>query len=373
MSRKPKRVLIVTGQHFADSPRRVDLHFMTQQLLEDGDHVDYLVCRLSPLSRFVTDGRYDQAVRLPRNAWDQRAERLEQFIWFAPFHPVNLRNPVLNALVAPLYSAYASLLPKAVLDRLPGYSHILIESGPSPLLARRLHQHAPQARLVYHAADRLETIGTHPCIARELTATMPLYDCVRIMAEAMRADFPDDAPVVYLPHGISKEAFDGATVNPYQGPRQAVSVGDMKFDADVIDCLARAYPDWTFHLFGKKALPLEDLPNIEVHGEVAFDVIVPFIKFADVGLAPYREGAGADYLSQSSLKMIQYSYCHLPIVAPRFAAAGRAHVCAYDPGNAQSIVEAFGRAAAMDHLIVDSSSILTWSEVVNQLFQDERG
>ncbi|KPF41201.1 hypothetical protein [Rhizobium sp. AAP43] len=373
MTKGKNRVLIVTGQHFADSPRRVDLHFMAEQLLEDGDHVDFLVCRLSPISRFIKDGRYEQAMRYPANRWETFRERLEQFIWFAPYHPINLRNRLLNALVMPLYCAYPQFLPKAVLGRLPNYTHVVVESGPSPLLTRRLRRFAPEARFIYHAADRLETIGTHPCVGKQLAATIGLYDSVRIMAEAMRSDFPADAPVIFLPHGISKDAFDRAVSNPYAGPRHAVSVGDMKFDADVIDVLARANHDWTFHLFGKKALPLERLPNIVVHGEVPFDIIVPFIKHADVGLAPYRDGDGADYLSQSSLKMIQYSYCHLPIVAPRFAAAGRDHVCAYDPADPGSVCAAFEKAKAMDHLAIDTSSIRTWKQVVDTIFNADEG
>ncbi|PHJ93472.1 hypothetical protein VF09_37350, partial [Nostoc linckia z9] len=125
------------------------------------------------------------------------------------------------------------------------------------------------------------------------------------MAEAMRTDFAAQDRVVFVPHGISKGLFDAAATSPYEGPRHAISVGDMMFDAGMIETLAAANPDWTFHLFGKKALPSQPRANIIVHGEVSFGTIVPFIKFADIGIAPYRAGAGADYLSQSSLKMIQ--------------------------------------------------------------------
>lgn len=363
-----KRILVVSGHHFADAPRRVDLHFMSDQLREEGAEVDFLICRLSPLSRFLRDGRYEHARTRPVNAWFRLDERLQEFVWFAPFHPINLRYGWLNAVVAPLYRRYGSFLPKAVIERLSDYSHIVIESGPSPLLTRYLRRHAPKAKFIYHAADRLETIRVHPCIIKELNATLPLYDQIRIMAEAMRADFAAQDRVVFVPHGISKGLFDAAAATPYEGPRHAISVGDMMFDAGMIETLAAANPDWTFHLFGKKAQPLQPRPNIVAHGEVSFGTIVPFIKFADIGIAPYRAGAGADYLSQSSLKMIQYSYCHLPIVAPRFAAAGRDNVCAYEPDDQNSIRAAFERAKDMDHLTIDTSDILTWEDVVDRLF-----
>ncbi|MCC8933955.1 hypothetical protein [Rhizobium sp. 'Codium 1'] len=368
MKSASKRILVVSGHHFADAPRRVDLHFMSDQLREEGAAVDFLICRLSPLSRFIGDGRYKHALTRPINTWFRLDERLEEFVWFAPFHPINLRYGWLNAVVAPLYRRYGHFLPKAVTERLSSYSHIVIESGPSPLLTRYLRRHAPKAKFIYHAADRLETIRVHPCIIEELNATLPQYDQIRIMAEAMRSDFAAQDRVVFVPHGISKGLFEAAATSPYRGQRHAISVGDMMFDAGMIETLAVANPDWTFHLFGKKALPLQPMANIVVHGEVPFATIVPFIKFADVGIAPYRSGAGADYLSQSSLKMIQYSYCHLPIVAPRFAAAGRDNVCAYEPDDQESIRAAFERAKVMDHLTIDTSGICDWEEVVDRLF-----
>ena len=366
-----RRVLIVTGHHFAEAPRKVDLHFMADTLRAAGDHVDFLACRLSFISRFLKDGRFDHVRQLPRNRWNRIAEGLEEFLWSAPFHPVNLKSPLLNRLTTPLFRLYDLLLPKAVMARMAGYTHILIESGPPPLLVHRIRQAAPQARIIYHAADRLRTIHVHPCVEAALRDGIGAYDLIHIMAEAMRADFPEDAPVLYLPHGIAKETFDRATVSPYAGPRNAVSVGDMLFDPQVIDTLATASPDWTFHLFGKKAVPSVTRANIVVHGEVPFEAIVPFIRFADVGLAPYRQSEGADYLSQSSLKMIQYSYCRLPIVAPVFAAAGREHVCAYRPCDAASTVQAFRKAQTYDRARIETSTILSWQEAVRRLFDHQ--
>lgn len=368
MTPERKRVLIVTGQHFADAPRKVDLHFIADSLRASGHHVDFLVCRLSFVSRFLKDGRWDYAKQKPLNQWRRIADGLDEFIWYAPFHPMNLRHPFANALTTPLFRRYAGLLPGTVVDRLSEYTDVLIESGPSPLLTRRIRRHAPSAKIIYHAADRLKTINVHPVVEDALNRDIGAYDLVHIMAEAMREDFPADAPVLYLPHGISKSVFDRAVISPYGSQRNAVSVGDMLFDAKRLDILAEAKPDWTFHLFGKKARPEVERGNIVVHGEVPFETIVPFIKFADIGLALYRSGEGADYLSQSSLKMIQYSYCRLPIVAPRFAAAGRDHVLGYDAEDEASLLGAFDAAAAFDRQSIDHQSIHSWDQAVDRIF-----
>jgi 2-beta-glucuronyltransferase len=362
-----RRVLIVTGQHFASAPRKVDLHFIAEALQARGVGVDFLSWRLSPVSRFLNDGRWAYARQRPHNCWVASGAG-EEFIWVAPLHPLNLRRRWLNVLTAPLFSRFGRLLPAAVVERLAQYSHVLIESGPSPLLAERIHAAAPDAAIIYHAADRLSTIDVHPCIEAVLARSLPLYCGIHIMAEALRSDFPVDAPVFYLPHGISRKAFDEAEQSPYTTARNAVSVGDMLFDAQTVSLMARAFPDWTFHLFGKQARLAEAAANVIAHGEVAFGEIVAYIKFADIGLAPYLAGASADYLAQSSLKMIQYTYCRLPIVAPEFAAAGRGHVLAYLPGDAGSTVAAFERAIAFDRNGIDRSGVLDWGETAERLF-----
>lgn len=371
--RPPRNVLIVSGQHFATAPRKVDLHFIAETLIAGGDHVDFLSCRLSWISRFLKDGRFAFARRRVTNRWVSLSPGFDEFIWMGAIHPMSLKVPVLDAITGPIFRQWGRMLPGAVKARLAGYTHVLLESGPAPLLLREIRRAAPDAQIIYHAADRLRTINVHPCVEAELLDTIGQYDLIHVMAEALRADFPASAPVVYLPHGISPEVFDRASVNPYPTALNAVSVGDMLFDADMIETLADAFPDWTFHLFGKKARLDKPHANVVTHGEVAFETIVPFIKFADIGLAPYRNSDSADYLSQSSLKMIQYTYCRLPIVAPGFAASGRSHVCAYVPGDAASIRDAFALAAGYNRATIDRSQVRSWAEMTDALFAGHPG
>jgi 2-beta-glucuronyltransferase len=129
--------------------------------------------------------------------------------------------------------------------------------------------------------------------------------------------------------------------------------------------MAKSEPSVTFHLFGKRARIEQMLPNVVTHGELPFAAIVPYIQHADAGIAPYRPAPNADYLSQSSMKMIQYTYCQLPIVAPDFAARS-AHMSAYAPGEQNSIVAALHRALTYDRVGIDNSQVLDW-EGVTQL------
>lgn len=362
------RVLIVTAQHFATQPRKVDLHFMAEALNARGIAVDFLSMRLSLLSRVVSDERWTFARTRPLNRWTEVAPRMREFVWMSAVHPIATGKAWINEATTPLARLYGRRIPEAVKSELGAYSHILVESGISTLAIPELRRLAPRAMLIYHAADRLSTIGAHPAAHAVLREHIGSVDLVHVMAEAIRGDVPHGAPVRYLAHGINKRAFDAVARNPYAGPKNAVSVGDMLFDGDAIATLAKAFPDWTFHLFGRRALLEESLVNVVVHGERPFDDIIEFIKFADIGIAPYRPKPDADYLSQSSLKMIQYSYCRLPIVAPAFAAAGRRHVLAYDPASPDSIRVAFAAATAFDRGSINPSDVLDWDEKTARLF-----
>lgn len=363
-----KNVLFVTGQHFAEAPRKVDLHFLADSLNAEGHHTDFLSLRLSQVSRFSSEGRWDYVRSRIRNRWVKLGDQRDEFIWVSIIHPFAMRYSLLNRLSGLLFRHYGRLLPGAVRKRLPGYTHILVESGIGALLTPVLRKLAPQARIIYHAADQLQTIGAHPCFEEVLYETAKDYDLIHILAEDQRKDVPGGAPVMLLRHGIAKETFDAAVASPYAGPRNAVSVGDMLFDQEVLKVLARGNPDWTFHLFGAKSRLDEPFANVKTHGETPFETVAGYIRHADIGIAPYASGKGASYLSQSSLKMIQYTYCHLPIVAPLFAAAGRSNVCAYEPGDAVSIAAAFDAAKHFDRASIDSGAVMSWIETARVLF-----
>lgn len=365
----PERILILSGQHFVQAPRHVSLHFMAHSFLRQGHHVDFMTLRLSQVSRKTDPGRWAYAHTRPINQWTRLSPQLREFIWVNTLHPINLRNAALNHLTTPLFKLYGHMLPRAVLESLGQYTVVMLESGLAPLLFDTLQRHAPRASFIYHGADRLRTIGVHPVVEAELARTAHRYHLIRVMAQSMAADFPADAPVIHMPHGISKDAFEQAERSPYDRPHNVVSVGDMLFDAHAVRSLAQQFPGHTFHLFGQRAVVPDAPDNIVHHGETPFAQVVPYIRHADVGLAPYLDGHSADYLCQSSLKMIQYTWARLPIVAPGFAAAGRPHVCTYDIGQPASLQAAFNQALNLDRQSIDTGDVLSWDEVADRLLR----
>ena len=369
---KSQSILIVSGQHFISAPRKVDLHLLADQCVREGLHVDFLSVRLSRLSRLTSDPRWAFAASRSVNRWTSISEATDEFIWCAPFHPVNLGNRYLNAATAMAARIYPALLPRAVTARLPTYSTIVIESGLAALLFSRLKRGAPDARFVYHAADSLSVIGAHPAIGRALRRSANQYDLVCVVAEAIADEDLQGANTAYVPHAVDHAQFAQSTATPYTGPNNAVSAGDMLFDDRVMLALAEAWPEWTFHLFGARSRLARTLPNVIAHGEQPFETVVRYLQHADVGLALYRDEGNAAYLAQSSLKLLHYTLCRLPILAPAFAAsAGRPHICSYDPKNMASVARAFRAATNYPRDTITAESIPTLSEITAKILGRE--
>lgn len=358
------KVVLVT-HHAADSDRKTGFHFWADLLSAKGVNVDWLTVGFSNLTALKKDPR---SCRGPYNQWTPLVKNLRKFVWKSLFHPANFNNNVVNLLAWPVFSLYPCLMPAELKSGFSDADLFIVECGVAVTLTEKLSALCPDAKIIYIVSDRYSVTQYHPMVPHAAQKFMPYYDVIRINSSAMFADFPESAPVVYLPQAINKKLFDAPMENPYGGTRNAVSVGDMQFDPVAIETLAKQYPDWKFHLFGRKSRITKELLNVIAYGERPFNEIIPFIKYADIGIAPYFHAEDSDYLSESSLKLVQYTYCKLPIVTPLFAAKGRDHAMGYDSSNVrQTIGAAFQRAMIYDRDMIDKSSVLDWEEMLERM------
>jgi 2-beta-glucuronyltransferase len=362
------RALVLTGT-FPDAKRRYAIHGLCEALLRRGWTLDFVTLGQSLISQFNPRNLWPHVAQRPVNQWIKLEPNLWSFVWKAPFHPLNLRHDLLNKIITPIHRLYPKLLPAEVRLRAETADLILFDSSYSTIFIGMMRALAPNAVLVYNASDRLRTHRAHPLVCQCEMKYSPLLDLVRVPAQVMIGDYPNGARAVYIPHGLDKASFSARSQNPFSTSKNAISIGDGLFDKWALDVLAMSYPDWKFHLFGVGSLPSVPRKNIIVHGEERFANLIPYIKYADVGLAPYRLSDSADYLSQSSMRMIQYTYCRLPILVPFFAASGRAHACGYEPGDASSLRKAFAKAIHYDRGTIDDVEVLSWDEVLEQVLE----
>ncbi len=360
MTATPPRAILFTQQMLGPHARKTGMIFWAEALARRGYDSFAITTQLSWLSRAARNPRLLSADPEAINRWQDYGERLHGYVWVPPIHPAS-RGP------AALYRLYPWLLPNAIARLVRDAALVVIESCAAVLLYDRLRALAsPDTRFIYCASDRLGTVNMHPMLPEALARTAPGYDLVRVPAQGMAGDFPAGTRVMVAPHGIDRKAFPPDTPDPFDGPGpHAVAAGDMLFDRDSFAVMLATRPDITFHTFGRMDLgELDGTPNLRAHGEVPFASLVPYVQHADLGIAPYLDRPGAHYLAQSSLKLIQYRHCRLPVVAPRFATAAHPNVIGYDPGAPVSIGTALDGALAMPRSAIATGDILDWDQVI---------
>jgi 2-beta-glucuronyltransferase len=295
------------------------------------------------------------------------APGLVSYVWFTPYHPLNRLPAVANIVLSPLFRRYGRL-PMPNLKPLVAEADLIVfESTSGLMLVDRFRAWSPTARFVYRVSDDLRMLKAHPVVLEAETRALPQFDLISVPSEYILRLFGGRPHVELQYHGLETADFDRATENPY-GPgseAHAVFVGTAYLDTDFLELAARDHPDWEFHVIGAFD-KLAERRNLIAHGELPFAETVPYLQHADVGLSPLRYRPGLESLTDS-LKIVQYTYCRLPIVAPDFLRSSRTNVFSYRPGDAASIHEALTAARAFDRSTVDRSAIGTWDDLARKL------
>ncbi|MFT3967450.1 MAG: polysaccharide biosynthesis protein GumK [Sphingobium sp.] len=361
--RAPAKILILS-RHDYRTARRASVHFLAQHMVGKGHAVAFMSIGYSWLSRLRGDSR---SVLFSRaNRWED-VGGVRAYLWRSAWHPFQL--PLPDAAIGWLYRLWASAPCRALDEAAMEADVILVESGITPVLIERLRAHAPHARLIYRATDLLSTAGVPDCIEQMLKQSSDKVDKVVVVARAMIphfADFP--CPTVFIPHGVDGDALRQETPNPYSGARNAVTVGSMLFDPEVIRIAAQANPDFTFHLIGT---PHAEFPaNVVQYGEKPFRETLPYLQHADLGIAAYQPGPGSAYLADSSLKLMQFNAIGLPALCPHFAVGDRPLRFGYTPGDPGDIARAFDKALGAPRAPLPTED---WQEVAERLVEAALG
>jgi 2-beta-glucuronyltransferase len=357
---------VLISDHDYRTPRRANMHPIADALVRLGYAVTFVSVRFSRLSRIKGDSR--------TFLWD-RANRPEMYngvrcyLWRTPvLHPFYPRRRGLDGLAAQLYRAYGHWPSRFLDDALARASHVVVESGLGAALLRRARSGNRSARIAYLASDELKTVGTHPFLQRQLERSAGCVDHFCLPSPKMAPGFSfADSQAFYVPHGLDAADFGRETANPYDGPRNAVSVGSMLFDRGVFTSAAARVPEVTFHVIGAGDT-FEAPPNVRQYPEMPFRDTLAFIRHADIGIAPYRPAPGCDYLCDTSMKLMQYEHFGLPAVCPDFAAGFSPHRFGYAPGDPETIESAI-RAALLHGRNPSPRQFLSWEDVARRLLE----
>jgi 2-beta-glucuronyltransferase len=363
-----KRVVLVTG-HYLESKRQAGFHWLADAYWRAGWEVLFLTTAISWLSWLQRNYRMDYPVRREAHRLRWVRPGLGSYVWFTPWHPVNLPARWLNRLATPLFARYGEWPLRAAEEAVQKADLLIFESKPGLLLYAQCKRLNPLARYVYRVSDDLRLLrSSHPVVLRAEERYAAHFDLVSVPSAYLLQRFQHIPQAVLHHHGIRKDVFDAPAPNPYQDSWEAhlVFVGTAYFDYDFLHHASRSFPRWAFHIIG----PLPKLPqraNIIAYGELPFLDTIPYIKHADIGLCTLQMQAPASASFTDSLKIIQYTYCGLPVVVPELLRSVRPNTFCYTPGDRASIQQALLMARHFDRSKASTDGIRSWDEVAQEL------
>lgn len=364
---------MLTSHVFLPGFRKASVHFVSQNLAEMGHDVSVITLGHSWLSLLKQPDRFHALRKHQSNRLEQLESGLKAGAWLPPVHAFSTRNALVNRLIRPFFGLYAASLPGFARRAIEAADLVIFESGTALAFCGLVRRLNPRTRTLYFCRDLLRSIGTAPLLQDIERAEIGRFDSVCVPSRRLGQMLPEGGKISVIPQGVEIGLFDAATQSPYPpGSLNAVAVGDMLFDRDAVAGMAEAAPSMTFHLFG---IPWQgEVPtNIRLHGEQAFETIVPYIRHADIGLAPYRMSEKEVYLAESSLKLLQYAYCRLPVILPDIIPAARGNEIPYSLETENDWSERIAAALSLPRRAEFAEGITTWRGIAAQTLATATG
>ncbi|HWZ48702.1 MAG TPA: hypothetical protein VNX00_10855 [Herbaspirillum sp.] len=354
---------LVISAHDYRSHRKAGIHFVTAELAKLGT-TRFFSCQYSLLSQLKSDPR---ASLLPLANKKTLHNNVECYLWKTLIHPFNVRKFTLRPFEDFLFRRYighpSPVLTAWILD----VDAVFFESGIAPIFFDLVKQLNPRAKTIYVASDDLATINTAAYVQTTFNRVAPQMTALCLKSRLMADSMPQSSNRYVIPHGFDFSVAEHADPSPYQHGINAVSVGSMLFDPEFFITASQRFPNVLFHIIGSGSGRLRGYgENVKVYDEMPHQLTLPYIKHASIGIAPYRSSNAPRYLSDTSLKLIQYDFFKLPAVCPNLIVGDYAKTrFGYEPGNAESIVSAIKAAIAAPR--ISSRQPLLWSQVVARM------
>lgn len=361
-SNSQQRFLVLSAHDYR-SPRKAGMHFIVRELAKMGP-TRFFSLRYSFLSRYKQDPRVsldDQANKIAVH------EGVECYLWKTFIHPIRIRP-----FESLMYHIYSFGLNKVLRKWIKEADVILMESGVAPIFFDLIKRLNPDAKIIYRASDALDTIDVARYVSRTFERIASQLDTIVIIGRALAEGIPSKDNLVFVPQAIDPAIEKLGDPSPYGEGIHAVSIGSMLFDENFFVLASRRFPNIHFHVIGSCKPRHPDYgSNVTVYGEMPFEKTVPYIKHANLGIAPYRSQQLPAYLRDTSLKLTQYAYFVLPAICPHFIAADYPNRFGYDIGDEESIAAAINRALNPDRAW-EKTTVLNWREVAERMLMPQK-
>lgn len=361
---------IVISFHLWNSKRKAGFHKIAESLIRHGYNVTFVTGSASYLSLLKSDYRTPLIKDSAKNEIIKITEQLSTFLMFNLAHPVNMRSRLLNSISKKYFAGYKDFPKKfkGLNQRISKAELIIFESFPGLLWFEYFKEINPNAKIVYRVSDDIQFQNQHPLIVEHEKKNFKDFNLVSVPSKYIYDKFYPSNNLKLHYHGIDKVAFDSRTDNPYSTANNCIFTGNSYFDTGFLKIASDNFPDLNFHIIGNISKDVNS-KNVFYYGEIPFENTIPFVKFADIGLHNLTYSKGVESFSDS-LKVIQYSYCNLPIIVPDFIKSDRENFIYYILNDSTSIVQAVNCAREFNKTEFSPKSILTWDELTSKLINE---
>lgn len=360
------------SNHYYRSLRRAGFHFLADALHAAGHEVTFITTGLSWISYARRDYRCSYpGIREAHGRLCEERPGFFSYVHFTMWHPHTLIIPPLDYMSSRFVYRYDRFSMGEVEEKIASSDIIIYESCNALFLVQKCRKLAPEARHVYRVSDDVRVLrSAHPELQIVEKKESQAFDLISVPCAYLAEKFSQSCNVRLHPHGVNTMLFDAVDHSPYPGGVNAVFVGNAYLDYEFIKKASEACPEIMFHLIGPFR---EDLQrdNVLYHGEMAFEDTVPYVKFADVGL--YCLDLSCSSHSKSftdSLKLKQYRYCGLPVVAPIGLDLHREGIFYYDASRSDSYRAALTDALQCGRDPTRADEVSGWDAVAADILSD---
>lgn len=363
-----KNVIFVSG-HFYNSKRKAGFHQIADAFVNSGNKIVFVTAPYSLLFK-LKKNHYSSQLNFEKNKLILERKNAFSYVHYTFFHIANFKNKFLNFVTQSLYKFYQRFPLKYLKVEVENSDLIIFESAPGLFLFDKFKKINSKAKYIYRVSDDLENLNVHPSLIKYEHRILSQFDLVSVPSQFIYDKLFKIAPNANLKlhyHGLKKEIYDLEYNSPYpDNSINAIFVGVYKLDYNFLNYAASNFKNITFHIIG----PLDQkvkMENIKYYGEMPFEETIPFVKYANIGLHTIIYSKGAESFTDS-LKVHQYTYCGLPIIAPDFLRTDRKNMFYYR--NESDISLAIIDSLKFKNFKNLKNNVITWAELKTKLLND---
>ena len=367
--------VVLISYHAAQSQQQAGFHRLSAAYRRLGWEVDFVTAPLSWIHKLRGDRRFSALPSGSLSGLVSVAPHLRTYALFTLVHPLSDRARLGRGCDALLLGWYARRPLHALGESLGCADLIIFESSPAIVLAERVRELAPNARLIYRVSDDLSTLGATKVLLRRELEIATVFDLVSVPHPAIAERYVRFASVSFHPHGVERELFSSPSSDPYvaSGDRlHACYVGASHFDSEALWAAARSMPQVMFHIIGPPK-PAQIPVNAIYYGTMPFKETIPYITHADVGLFFIRPSLPQIHTYGLSLKLIQYSYSGLPTIGPASVRTELPGYVGYAATDEQSMRFALTSAIESGRRPLGQLEWPSWEDLARRLAKGSHG